>query len=256
MVNQTYFHTVAFFGSITNGVADVQLNLVADQIVTPNSSSQMIMPQQGQLRLGTGGSANLQRLKINSASLRTLGLPYIAPVNAGLTVPSPPNVWDPGRMGPTIRKSDALFLQATQSGGVAENGYGLLWLYFGRQEIPQGDEYNMRFTGTITGSAGLWVNGPISLEQPLPAGVYAITGVDVQGTNLVAARFAFPGASWRPGVLCRNTLTSVPKEVFTRGDLGVFGTFDSVNTPSMDIFVTGANTAQEGYLNLVRLGDR
>lgn len=256
MQNITYFHTLAFYGSVTNGVADMQINMVNDQIVTPNSSNQALMPTQGQLRAGTGGSVNMQRIKINTPSLRVLGLPYIAPVNAGLTVPSPPNLWNPGRLGPTIPKSDAITIQVTQGGGAAENAYALLWLSFGRQEVPTGAEYRMRFTGTIAGVIGSWVNGPITLDSPLPAGVYAVTGLDVQGTNLVGARLAFPGSSWRPGVLGRNTLTGVPHQLFSSGELGTFGQFDSVNTPTLDIFVTGANAAQEGYIDLVRMGDR
>lgn len=256
MQSSTYFHTIAFFGSVTNGVADVSIAMANDQIVTPNSSNQALMPQTGQLRAGAAGSATISRMKINTPSLRTLGLPYIAPVNTGLTVPSPPNIWNPGRIGPTIPKSDSIAMQGTISGGAPENAYALLWLSFGRQEIPNGPESRLRFTSTITGVAGSWVNGPITIEFPLPPGQYAVTGLDVQGTNLVGARLSFAGGGWRPGVLARNTLVAVPTPIFLSGELGVFGVFDSVNTPTMDIFATGANTAQEGYFDLVRIGDR
>lgn len=255
-MNTNFFHTLAFYGSVTNGVTDMQINLVADQVVTPNSSTQALMPQQGQLRAGAAGSANLQRVKINTPSLRVLGLPYIAPINASLTVPSPPNLWNPGRIGPTVPRADAITLQATQGGGAAENAWALLWLSFGRQEVPNGAEYRMRFTSTIAGVIGSWANGAITMESVLPAGRYAVTGLDVQGTNLVGARLVFPGGGWRPGVLARNTLSSVPNPLFQSGELGTFGEFDSVNTPGLDVFCTGANAAQEGYIDLVRTGDR
>lgn len=256
MVNQTYFHTILFYGSITNGVSNMAIAMANDQIVTPNSSNQALMPMQGQLRAGAVGSANMQRMRINTPSLRNVGLPYIAPVMGALTVASPPNVWDPGRIGPVIPKSDAISLEGTQGGGAAENAWALVWLAFGRQEIPQGVEYRLRATATVTCVAGTWVNGALTLDSTLPAGVYAVTGLDAQGTNLVGARMVFAGGGWRPGCLARNTLTSVPHQLFTRGDLGMFGQFDSVNTPTMDFASTGACTAQEVYMDLVRLGDR
>lgn len=256
MQGQNYFHTLAFFGSVTNGVTDMQINMVSDQVVGPNSSNQAIMPQQGQLRAGVAGSANMQRMKINTPSLRTIGLPYIAPVNVGLTVPSPPNVWDPGRLGPVIPKSDAIALQATQGGGAAENAYAALWLAFGQQGIPTGPEYRIRATAAVTCVAGAWVNGALTLDSTLPAGLYAVTGLDAQGTNLLLARLVFSGGGWRPGCLARNALTSIQQPFFTRGDLGVYGTFDSVNTPTMDFLSGGACAAQEVYLDLVRMGDR
>lgn len=256
MNNQTYFHTLAFFGSVTNGVANMAIAMVNDQIVTPNSSNQALMPMQGQLRAGVASSANLQRMRINTPSLRNIGLPYIAPINNALTVQSPPNIWDPGRLGPVIPKSDAISLEGTQGGGAAENAVAALWLSFGRQEIPQGPEYRIRFTATVTCVAGSWVNGAITFDTTLPAGVYAVTGFDAQGTNLYFARLVFAGGSWRPGCLARNTLASVQAPLFTRGDLGTYGTFDSVNTPTVDFLSTGACTAQEGYMDVVRIGDR
>ena len=256
MNNQTYFHTLAFFGSVTNGVANMAIAMVNDQVVGPNSSNQALMPQQGQLRAGVAGSANMQRMRINTPGLRTIGLPFIAPVNAGLTVPSPPNVWNPGRMGPVIAKSDAISLEGTQGGGAAENAYAALWLGFGRQEIIPGQEYRIQATAAVTCVAGTWVNGALTMSTTLPAGIYQVTGLDCQGTNLLLGRLVFSGGGWRPGCLARNALTSIQHPLFTAGELGAYGQFDSVNTPTMDFLSGGACTAQEVYIDLVRVGDR
>jgi hypothetical protein len=86
--------------------------------------------------------------------------------------------------------------------------------------------------------------------------VYEIVGMDVFGTNLLGARLIFAGGGWRPGVLARNAVASVPNEMFLDGDVGALGQFDSVTLPQLEIYVEAANSAQEIYWDIVRLGDR
>lgn len=256
MLQRTYFHLAAMRASVTNGVANSALSAVQDQILTINSSGQFILPTKMQLRAGVTGSANIQRTRINTPALRQIGLPYVAPVNSGLTIASPANVADYGDLGPMIPPADSLTLEATQGGGAAEVVFGLLWLRDGMQPIASGQSYRIRFTAAITAVAGSWVNGNITFDQTLPAGIYTVNGMDIQGTNLLAARLVFANGGYRPGCLARNALTSIKHPLFTSGDLGAYGQFDSVNTPTLDIYAEAANTAQEGYLDVVRTGDR
>lgn len=257
MVNPTFFHLAAYFSAaVTNGVANFDLPAINDGIITRNSANHYILPDPGKLRAGAAFGATLSRTRINTPALRYIGLPYIAPINASITIPSPVNVWNPGEYGPAIPRSDEIALETTISGGAPEAGFGFLWFGFGRMEQPSGQEYRIRFTGTVTGVTGAWANGSITFDSVLPAGIYAITGLDVQGTNLLAARLIFPGGGWRPGCLARNTLAQIPNTIFTDGQLGMFGQFDSVNPPNLEIIVSGANTAQEGYMDVVRIGGR
>jgi hypothetical protein len=252
---KTYFHLAAYRGSLVTASVNVALAGVNDAALTRDASSNFLAPGGMRIRLGATGGVNISRSRINTASLREVALPYIAPVNNGLTVPTPPNLADFGDYGPTPRAADSISIETTHSDAATQVMYALLWMIFGRKEPTPGREYRTRFTGAITAVAGTWVSGAMTLDQVLPAGIYQVVGMDVFGTNLLAARLAFVGGGWRPGVLARPTVSGVPHPIFTDGRLGVFGEFNSVAMPQLEIYAEAANSVQEGYLDLVRVGD-
>jgi hypothetical protein len=188
--------------------------------------------------------------------MRAVGLPYIAPLNQTVAVPSPPNLADFGEYGPAPADADEISVEATHTDAGAQIQYALMWLRFGRKQPDIGQEYRLRGTAAITGVVGSWASGAITLDQTLPSGIYQIQGMDAFGTNLIGARLIFPGGGWRPGVLARNAVNSVPSQIFTNGSLGVYGEFDSFAIPQLEIFVEAANTSQEVYLDVVRVGNR
>lgn len=255
MDSKTYFHLAAYRGSLATGSTNVALTGVLDSVLSRDASSNFLAPGGSKIRLGATGGTNIQRSRINTASLREVALPYIAPVNNALTIPSPPNLADLGDFGPQPRPADSISIESTHSDAGTQVMYALLWLSFGRKEPTPGKEYRTRFTATITAVAGSWVTGGITLDQVLPAGIYQIVGMDIFGTNLLAARLIFMGGGWRPGVMARNAVASIPHSVFTDGRLGVFGEFNSVAMPQLEVYAEAANSAQEGYLDLVRVGD-
>ena len=254
MDNRTFFHTVAYRGSVGAGLANVAIAGVADPIVARDANSNFLSPNGVTINWGVAGGINNVRTRINTASLREVALPYLAPINQTLTVPSPPNLAYFGDAGPKPRPADAISVEATSADAGAQTYYALLNFSFGRREPTPGKEYRTRFTAAITAVAGSWVNGAITLDQVLPAGIYQICGMDIFGTNLIAGRLVFPGGGWRPGVYARNAVNNVPHRIFLDGTLGVFGEFNSVAMPTLDIYAEGANTSQEGYLDLVQVG--
>jgi hypothetical protein len=249
------FHLAAFRGSVTNGTTNTAIAGVPDQAMTRDASGNFLAPPQSSIRFAAAGGINLQRERINTPSLREVALPYIDPVNQTLAVPSPPNLADFGPVGIIPRAVDSISVEATHSDAAPQVMYAMVLFQFGRQEQQAGKEYRTRFTATITGSAGTWQSGGITLDQVLPAGIYQVTGLDVFGTNLLGARLIFPGAAYRPGILARNAVNSVPHPAFTDGRLGVYGEFNSAFMPQLEIYVEAANTAQEGYMDLVKIGD-
>lgn len=256
MINLTNFHLGAYFASVVNGAANVALTIVPDGILTPSGTTAFILPRDGRLRFAWGGSANLQRLRLNTPAMRYVGLPFLAPVNVGLTVPSPPNLYNPSENGPFIPQADQVSVEATQGGGVAENVYCIVGFQFSFSRNQPGPSYRIRFTSAITQVAGTWTGGGLTPDATLPAGIYSIVGLDVQGANVTAGRLIIPGVTARPGCIARNALTSVAHPLFTSGDLGEFGQFDSVNVPNGEVFSTGGGAAQEWYMDVVRVGGR
>lgn len=254
MDTRTFFHLAAYRGSVVNGTTNTAIAGVPDNILTRDASNNFLAPGGSKIRLGVAGGVNASRARINTASLREVALPYIAPINTGITAPSPPNVADFGDYGPAPRAADSVSVESTHTDIAAQIQFALLWLMFSRKEPTPGKEYRTRFTAAINGTVGAWTSGAITLDQVLPAGIYQITGMDVFGTNLLAARLIFMGGGWRPGVLARNAVNNIPHPIFTDGRLGVYGEFNSVAMPQLECYSEAANSAQEGYLDLVNIG--
>lgn len=256
MDNRTFFHLAAYRGSVTNGTTNTAIAGVLDNILARSAANAFLAPKGSRIRLATAGGVNASRARINTPVLRAVGLPYIAPIGTGVTALSPPNVADYGEFGPAPAEADEISVESTHSDIAAQIQWALLWLKFGRKEPQPGMKYRIRGTAAITGVVGSWASGAITLDQTLPAGIYQIQGMDAFGTNLLASRLIFTGGGWRPGVFSRNTVSSVPDPVFLNEGLGVFGEFDSVTTPQLEVYVEAANSAQEVYLDVVRIGDR
>lgn len=248
-------HLAAFRGNVVNGTTNTPIAGVLDNILTRDASNNFLAPAAGVIRLGVASGVNASRARINTAVLREVALPYIAPINQSVVVPSPPNLADFGDFGPMPRPADSVSVESTHSDVAAQIQFAGLWWKFGRKEPTPGKEYRTRFTSAIAGVIGSWASGAIVLDQVLPAGIYQVVGMDVFGANLQLARLIFMGGGWRPGVLCRNAVNSIPHPIFTDGRLGVYGEFNSVAMPQLEIYCEAANAAQEGYLDLVRIGD-
>lgn len=255
-MNETYWHLAAYFASLTNGSTNAAVAAINDGYLTRTTANNYILPLQGKLRAMYSAGVSLTAARLNTPSLRYVGLPFVGPVNLALAVPSPANITDWGDMGPTIPTADEISVEHTLGGAAPENEFSLVWFNFGMRPISAGPTYRIRFTATITGAAGTWVSGSMTPDSTLPAGRYAVNGMDAFGTNLVAARLIFPGGGSRPGCLCRNTTGLIPDRMFTNGTMGLYGLFDSVNVPNLEVFVIGANTAQTVFLDLTRVGNR
>lgn len=250
----TYQHLAVYSGSVTNGVSNMDMPLVNDGILT-KQNNHAILPQQGAIWLAATLSADANRVLLNTPSVRYVGLPSMVPVNASATVPSNPSLYDMTDAPLMIPAADEIAVQGTQDNAGAQVMRTLVLFGFGRREIPNGPRYRVRGTATITAVAETWVNGSITMDTVLPMGNYAITGLDVVGANLFAARLIIPGTSYRPGCLCRQSAGLAPSKIFTNGVLGVYGEFNSVNTPNLEILSAGTNSAQVVYMDVVRTGN-
>lgn len=252
MANETYFHLAVYSGSVPTGTGLTQVNAVNDSILTLQNN-QLILPENGRLVVVAGVGTNLSRIRLNTPSVRQVSLPYYNPVNTTATVQAVPNVADLTSGPITIPFADAIAWEAQTTDVGTQSVTILNWYNFGYRPVPNGQRYRIRATSTITAVASTWANGPITLEQTLPMGNYAVVGMDVVGTNLLAARLIFPGSSYRPGVLPRNAEGNDIWDGFQDGRLGMYGVFNSVNQPNLEIFAIGANTSQVTYLDLVKI---
>lgn len=256
--NQSFWHLCMYSGSVAAGSSFASVAAINDGLLTRLTANSFTLPETGKVRFACSIGTDLQRVRLNTPSFRYVGLPVLAPINQGTTIPSPVNVYDPQEMGPSIPKADEISIEAVHSNVGAQTVTTALAFTFGnaQPQTPIGPTYRIRYTGTIAAVVGAWASGSITPDTTLPAGVYAICGMDVMGDDLVAGRLIFSNGGYRPGVVARQLIQNIPHPLFTSRELGVFGFFDSINTPNLEIFALAANATQEVYLDLIRVSDR
>lgn len=118
-----------------------------------------------------------------------------------------------------------------------------------------GDIARERFTFTTSATADSWQNAAITLDDTLPVGTYQVVGMRLQGAHLKAGRLVFPGSSnsIRPGCIATQNKQAVQlPDIFTGGQLGVWGTFDSRVLPTIDHITDGNSETAVGYFDLIK----
>lgn len=266
-LNKSYFHLCAYTQAAAAALTNSAMGTVADGILTSSTTTTFVAPSEAEIMWAFSTGPLVTRARINTPSYRLVSLPSLVPINASATVPSPANVMDLTMNPLKVPKVDALSVEITDTGGVGEQAQAVLCLMFDYKPVPKfqlengrqvpAKRFRIRATGAITGVANSWANGGLTLDQALQNGQYVVVGMDVVAVNAIAARLIFAGTGYRPGVICRNAVGSVRHRLFDGDAMGCFGTFENINTPQLDLFLGagGANTSQEVFLDLIRVGE-
>jgi len=142
-------------------------------------------------------------------------------------------------------------------GGAGAVGYvtGVLWLSDGIISPVTGDIFHSRLTATITEVAGVWVQGEMVWDQPLPVGRYAIVGARCESVDDgVAFRLISLDQVHRPGGLCVVGPECPDLREQRNGGLGTWMEFDHDSPPQLEVASTvGGDAVQEITLDLIKL---
>lgn len=256
-------HVAAFFESVDQTLDNVAA--LQDGII-PVQGDDLIVPDgMGFIAAVRVGSATAEFARLSTPSLRQLpsvALPDLQPVGA-LEPESPPagfhEFWSqPLPINPAAPgKGERLNLLAENDGaGAAEPVYGIVFLSSGPVQPAPGPWTPVRATTAAAAvTADTWTARNITLAQTLPKGVYAVGGMRVQSTSLIAARLVFPGQSYRPGVLGCDADADIQPGIFRRGGLGELGRFTNDSPPQVELLCDAAdNEVQEIVLDIKRVG--
>lgn len=111
---------------------------------------------------------------------------------------------------------------------------------------------------TATASAGAWGAGALTFEQQLEAGSYAVVGMKMFSATAIAGRLIFSNQGARPGCIGYATpatgVGAIENPMFRNGNLGVWGTFSHTSPPQLEMLAAAADTAEEVYLDVVKIG--
>ena len=243
-----------YYESIDGAAADHNIAAIADQSLT-FAGDNLRVPSGLPNLIGYAALANAVAYayaKIDSPSLRMMFPNYLANREMGtIFVSLQQQTMFPRSPIPLVGDEDMQFINNSDAAGaIAELGF--VWFASGPLSPVEGRIHTIRATAAITAVAGTWVNGALTFSEALPFGRYAVVGMRVDGPTTIAGRLVFVGGPWRPGVIAVADKESPDNPICRFGGLGVWGEFDSVAPPSVDI-IGSAGAAQTIHLDIIKV---
>jgi hypothetical protein len=242
-----YFQNVDTGGNLTyiNPIPDPHLRIEGYNVIVPRDLNQLV----GVLAF----APHISRARLESPSLRQRVLYDVPAADRDDQPYEFPNInrlfYNPIEL---VGDEGLRFLAAETVSGAEDIGC-LVWLADGALEPVGGDIWTVRATTDNVGAANQWVNVSLTLDQTLPVGRYQLVGCRAHSTTIVAVRFVFVGYAWRPGTIGRTNISSHDVDIFRRGALGVWGEFDHIQPPTVDVWAKGAGPGPELYLDLIKI---
>jgi len=120
-----------------------------------------------------------------------------------------------------------------------------------------GEIRTIRYTSVCVPVYGVWTLGVLGVVQQLPMGSYAVVGARVfNPIDCGLFRLIFTGYDWRPGGIITHSVMTNEPEIFRAGNLGVWGTFDWMHLPRIEVLATNLAPAVNPtvYLDLLKIG--
>lgn len=228
---------------------------VNDQIMLVQNNH--FVPQQDMFLLfAKVNGVTLARARLTSPYIRTISPVFIRPIDAALlqTTLTRPSNWVKSPL--RLKALEEFAIEATNTGAGGDIQTISLGLAVDPvTPVPNGDIFSMRGTGTTTAVAGAWTQAAITWADILPAGKYAIVGMNAVGATLQAARIIPQNAPfWRPGCTGGPAEATIVDEIFRNGALGIWTTFNAYGMPNIEVLCNAADTAQTIYLDIIKIG--
>jgi hypothetical protein len=247
------FGTIAWSQSVDTAGVLTPITALADQSVRVSGNDIIVPTGLQNLVAAYGLGVNITRAQLVSPSLRRYLNPEISPVDIN-TLPTPPIGFMDLTDNPILLDAEeALDANYAENGAGAQRGTIAAWLADGPIEPVSGDIRTVRVTGTTTLVANAWTNAALTFDQSLPAGTYQCVGARFFSTNGQLFRLVFVGGQWRPGGIMMQTAQQDDPDMLRFGRFGVWGEFKHNTPPTVDFLANGADTAETGVLDLIKI---
>lgn len=151
-----------------------------------------------------------------------------------------------------LAEGEALNLKVN-TGGNPQLVAGLVWFTDGITPVPEGEWRSIRAYSSTTSGANVWTNVPLTFDEELPVGRYAIIGAAGWDIDMVAFRFVLSGYAWRPGVYGNTGALYPVAPDFRYGHKGLWAEFESDLPPTIDVLSQSANSDHKFVLDLVQI---
>jgi|SRR5580658_716712 hypothetical protein len=274
------FHLELFQSSIATGAntfAQVTYN-TTDNVLPKLNNGIQVSPALPYLLAVAGVGAHMVHVRAQAPSMLPYPYPALSPNNRGSAFESPPRIWDFSQAPIPLRPTEELDIYATQNSGSSETEYvGVIFSDGTLTPLPTavnppgiitnpygpGRFFSVHWTASTTLTAGAWTQVQPTFDQALPAGYYGMIGARTYSATALFFRM-FPAMAplWRPGgvaVQAYDQLDPVNQRGFQQGyptkmGWGMWLSFYQNVPPQVEIWATSADTAEEGWMDLVYLG--
>jgi hypothetical protein len=274
------FHMELFSSSIASGANTfAQLTYsTPDNILPKLVNGMQVSPNLPYLMMVAGVGAHMVHVRPQSNSMLPFPYPTLSPNNIGTAFESPARIWDFSAHPIPLKPTEEFDIFATQNKGSSETEYvfcnfsdnkplavGVAIDPVGVASNPAtpGRFFSSHWTSSTTLSAGAWTAVQPTFDQALYAGYYALVGARAFSATALAFRmFPAMGPLWRPGGIAVQTYDQLdpPNQRGFNSSNGFFSTwgawlyFYQNVPPQVEFFATSADSAEEGWFDLVYLG--
>lgn len=255
-------HLAAWFESVDQA-ALARINLVQDDILTPSGTERFLVPVDYHfLHMLAALGANITRAQFITPSLSVQRQNLeVTPRVEGAVAFSLDLIEVMKLMRPlSLAPTETMEAQTAEDGAGATAQYMLAWL--GPQQLPpmpDGVIRRVRATGTTTLTANAWSTVPLTLDNDLEPGTYALVNFIPNSATGIAARAAITGQTYRPGMPCLPGAEDVAMEYNGANleRLGYYnmGTFTHINVPQFQFLASAGDTAERVFLDIIRIGN-
>lgn len=273
-------HLELFSSSIASGANTfAQVNYVnSDNILPAQVNGLQVSPDLPRVHSVFAVGAHLVHVRLQANSMLPFPYPNLSPNNRGTAFESPPRIYDFSKFPMPLKPTEEFDIFATQNAGAGETEYIAVQFTDGkRAELPvkpnppavvdnpllAGRAAPVHWTAATTLTAGVWTKVQPLFDQALPAGYYALCGARCfSATGLFFRMFPAMGDKWRPGgamVQAYDQMDPMGQRLFYEQRIhevhwGIWLTFYQNVPPQVEIYATAADTAEEGWFDLVYLG--
>jgi len=246
-------HAVLYRSSQAIGATFASLAAIgfSQDVVTNNK----ILPTQDlELVAATLFGTGLSQARIQTPLIIQTGSNHLRPFATGTTPGNNPNTADFFDNPVSLRASENIDVQTSNSDAGAQTHNALLQLGDRKYSMPAGPTYNIHATGATTLTAGAWTRVPLTFDDNLPNRLFSIIGMEALSATGILSRLDIPGQALKPGV---PTVAAIANRMFWRQydlSLGELGRFSNQALPALEQFATAADTTQQLWLKIKVIG--
>lgn len=259
------FHFEMFSSSIASGATTrAQITSKNNNVVPTLNNGFQVPKDLPNLHSVMGVAGNLVQVQLQTPNFAPHPYPNLVPNNRGTAFESPPRIWDFSRAPLPLTPTDELDAFASQNSGGAQTCYvGINFCDGPPTPVPQGKFLSVHWTAAVTLGAGVMTTVLPVLDSALPSGLYSLVGVKAfSATALFFQMLPSTMPLWRPGGVATQAYDQLdPPNQRAAGYLGYPQTgwgewlrFRQNVPPQINFFATAADTAEEGWFDLIYVG--